>query len=343
MTRRADLKASDGEQPCFSWIPEIPCFARQRASPCVQKEMKEVRPSSVRREHGSAVWGAGPDHAEMLHVAFPELPTARAFFDRFIADTADYTILEGDLPPWNEHMFTDNGELSRWSEEKTRKMSFLAYPVPPGWVPFKKYILRIEHFHSYQFVIDKSDGVELLQFEAQIHVNQEYSHVPFADCFTMRQLWTVRPVPAIEPGYPTVCQLNVTAELNFIGRPPLIAPVIRNRAYAEHRGGTQGWLSGARASIERLTNTDLESSVVNDLDTSTRSRHSKAEDGNMKVWGAGQWVCLMALLIFVLVVAFMTGRALGRSEVLATPATHPSGSDLSVNDLKILMTRHIQQ
>jgi len=346
MTRRADFraKATEEEQSCFGWIPEFPCLARQRILPIAHNEVKEVRPASVHREHGSALWGPGPDHEEMLQVVIPELPTARAFFERFIADAADYSILDGDLPPWNEHMFTDSGEMDHWTEERTRKMSFLAYPVPPGWMPQKKYILRIEHYHSYQFAIDRSDGAEVLQFEAQIEVNLQGAIIPYADCFTMRQLWTVRPVPGPQPGCPTVCQLHVTAEINFKGRAPLLAPVIRSKAYSEHRAGTQGWLKGARASIERLNSTDLERSVPHELDTLARQKQAQLDDGRKEhAWVTSHWVCFMVVLLCVLWAVFAAGRAWGRFEVMITQAAYPSGSDLSISGMEPQLTRNFHQ
>lgn len=301
------------EQTCFTWIGALPCFSATRRVQNVDKEAKEATTSSVQREHGSVLWSAGPMSAEMLRVVFPELPTARAFFKCFIADNASYTILEGDFAPWNEHIITSDGVLENWTLGKTRKMQFLAYPVPPGWVPFKKYILTIEHLQRYQFVVEQSTGLEMLQFETNIHVNQETGRIPYADSFTMRQLWTVRATPS-EDGRNTVCKLHVTAEANFGARPPLLAPIIRNRAFAEHRGGTAGWLKGARACLDRLATMDGSTggSLLINVDTedsgagalASRMEHSK--EHNHALRNACPWAWMMACFCCVMWVTFMT-------------------------------------
>lgn len=160
-------------------------------------------------------------------------------------------MLDSEFAPWNTHTLTSDGELERWNAENSRHMRFLAYPVPPGWIPFKKYIVTVEAAHRFQFITDMN-GVELLQFEAVTNVEQGGSgHVPYADAFTMRQIWTVRPVPDDGHSRGTVCELHVTAECNFIGRAPLVAPLISMKALAGHSEGTAGWLNGARACLDQ--------------------------------------------------------------------------------------------
>jgi hypothetical protein len=296
MAKHAGTSNPAEGQSCFTWVADLPCFSRRTS--LENQEIKEVRTSSVQREHGSVLWGAGPNAAEMLHVVFPELPTARDFFRRFLADNADYTILDGDSAPWNEHMVTSDGELELWTKDRTRKMRFLAYPVPPGWVPFKKYILGIEHHHTYQFVIDRKTGAEVLQLEAQIHVEQTHGSIPYADCFTTRQLWTVRSIPSPDNCNSTVCELHVTAECNFIGRPPLMAAVVRNRCHAEHRAGTQGWLNGARACLERLPDTPRLLLDIDNEDATLAVHNFKHQNSSLKF--ACPWAWLMATLIFMM-------------------------------------------
>merc|ERR1719265_700387 len=98
-----------------------------------------------------------------------------------------------------------------------------------------------------------------MQFESVINVNisrKSPNSLPYADCFTMKQLWTVRPVAGDHQGS-TACDVHVLGELNFIGSTPMMAPVIRRQAFKEHREGTQGWLRGALASLERLPCADV--------------------------------------------------------------------------------------
>jgi len=330
MTTRVSHKAPVEEQTCFSWIAvSIPCFSREATLPIVQKE---GRPSTEQLQHGSVLWGAGSNKAEMLHVVFPELPTARAFFDRFIADTADFSILEGDLAPWNDHMVTSDGEMEPWTTEQTRKMSFLSYPIPPGFVPFKKYILKVEHSHRYQFVIDES-GAEVLQFEAQIQVNQDAENgtgkIPYADCFTMRQLWTVRPIPNGQ-GKPMACELDVIAEINFIGRPPLLAPVIQNRALSEHRGGTQGWLRGARACLDGLPAT-----VAIDVDAQASGESKSVDVHHSNVRNACPLAWLTACLICLLWITFRIMEVMPSPVKMSFDPTY-SSLLLSVSGLGLL-------
>lgn len=307
MAAGATMQGSAEGQSCFSWIGQIPCLSRH--SPLVNspKDKHKVRTSSVQREHGLEQWSLpGPNTAELLHVVFPELPTARHFFKRFVADNSNFTLLEGDLAPWNSYMHTSDGELTNWTEDKTRRMTFLAYPVPPGWVPFQKYILAIEQRHRYQFVIDKTTGAEVLQIEKHIEVHQKHGHVPYADSFTMRQLWTVCPL-----GSGTGCDLHIVAEHTFIGRTPLLAHVIRTRAFSDHRNGTQDWLRGARACLERLASTPSENSLAVDVDEEesgagtleVQARNSKYHKNVSRF--ACPWAWLMTLLVCIMWISFV--------------------------------------
>lgn len=302
MSRRDDTKGACSEQSCFTWLQDLACISRPRAQ-------VDALPDAGQEVHGSRMWSAGPNTAEMLHEVLYEIPSARDFFRCFLADEAAFTFLEGNFPPWNEHIVTADGELEPWSKENTstRKMRFLAYPVPPGWVPFTKYVLNVQHTHRYQFVIDR-DGSEVLQLDSQIHV-QQTGGVPYVDSFTMRQLWTVR---TIQANSRTACELHVIAECNFVGKPPLLAPVIRNRAFAEHRGGTQGWLRGARACIERTPKLLGDSSVIVNVDEdetgTAMHRTSEIESYRNGMKLACPWAWLMMCLVCILWIPFTIGE-----------------------------------
>lgn len=228
---------------------EIPCLGWKRVA-LSELSRTETKPSSGCHERGSELWGITTGKTELLHVVLEELLSPRVFYDRFLSDAADFSILDMDSKPWNTHCDTSDFELDGWSEDGNRKMRFLAYPAIPGF-PLK-YVIRIVQCHKYQFVMDKEE--EVLQFESIIRVYQTENSptLPYADSFTMRQLWTVRSAFANNEGRVVGCDLTIDGELNFIGRAPLAAPFVRRQAFGEHREGTQGWLNGARASLRRL-------------------------------------------------------------------------------------------
>jgi len=303
---------------CFAGMfKEMSCLGWKKASLSdLQRARTEAKPISVRHESGSELWRITTGKTELLHVALDELLSPRAFYERFLSDAADFSILDMDSKPWNTHCDTSDLELDSWSEDGNRKMRFLAYPVIPGF-PLK-YVIRIEQCHKYQFVMDKKE--EVLQFESIIRVYQTENAptLPYADCFTMRQLWTVRQ-SANNGGQAVGCDLTVDGELNFIGRKPLAAPFVRRQAFAEHREGTQGWLAGARASLKRLPGThggdvaiDMAHKVhVKSLDASMRGMRSRVKNLDSSA------ALLLACLVFVLM--FMAAEASGNpAKVLET-------------------------
>lgn len=210
------------------------------------------------------LWKADPDHTELLRVVISEVPTARAFFEHFLADNAAFSIAEAD-EHWNEHGTPRTVVvLEPWATEQKRKYRFFCFPatpIPVGFIPR----LEMENIHRYQFVMDQRDGLELLQFEANFLVFDS-GGMPYSECFTTRQLWTVRPIPHAEQSHATSCELQVTFEIHFIGRPPLWAAVIKNRNLMEHRVALEGWLRGAHASLKPLSKQSAASRQVNSRD-----------------------------------------------------------------------------
>merc|ERR1719491_315955 len=140
----------------------------------------EVKSCQLQNEPSAALWCAGPGSAKMLQVRFPQFSSAGAFFEHFLADSAAFSTLDGNFPPWNDYTVTSNGELEQWNEVKTRKLRLHAHPVPPGFMPFKNPILQIEQIHQYQFLLDSSTGAEILQFQCVMHV-RDAGGVPYAD------------------------------------------------------------------------------------------------------------------------------------------------------------------
>lgn len=275
---------------CFAGMfKEMSCLGWKKVSLSeLQLTRAEAKPSS-RHESGSELWGITTGKTALLHVALDELLSPRAFYERFLSDAADFSILDMDSKPWNTHCDTSDFELDSWSEDGNRKMRFLAYPVIPGF-PLK-YVIRIEQCHKYQFVMDKEE--EVLQFESNIRVYQTENAptLPYADCFTMRQLWTVRSIFANNGGQAVGCDLTIDGELNFIGRAPLAAPFVRRQAFGEHREGAQGWLNGARASLKRLPGTHG-GDVAIDI---AHTRHVKSLDVSMR----SSWTMLVFALLFM--------------------------------------------
>lgn len=235
---------------------------------------------------------SGIDTVELMREYLP-VSSARAFFDLFLADKAAFSILDGDLPPWNDHTNTSNGVLEPWSGA-FRRMRFLAYLSFP--IVGKRWI-QVEQEHRYQFVTDPNDGIERLQITNHSDVRQT-GGLPYADCFAMRQLWTVSPVPAKGPGLPTMCSLHIDGEIHWIGRPPFFAAVLRSRSFADHRAGTQGWLRGARACLALLAGSASSSTHSGDDDRSPSARKAQISGGMRKYSGR------LALFMFFIILTF---------------------------------------
>lgn len=227
-------------------------------------------------KHGSELWSQGPGSAEMLHVRFPQLSSAGIFFQRFLADSADFTFLDGKLPPWYTAMPTSEGELDQWNEDKTRKLRLRAHPVEYlGMFPFlKNPSLKVEEIHQYQFLTDSSTGAEMLQFQCEIRT-RDSGGLPYVGAVIIRQLWTVRPVS--DSAGSGVCELHVTAEVGFVGRPPMIASFLQQKYLAENRAGASTWLRGAHASLERLEGHASKSPAALDLDDPAHAATSPSE------------------------------------------------------------------
>jgi hypothetical protein len=288
--------AATSRKRAWACLEGFACWSREIHSSGDSSHGEDKASSSVSRK-ASVLWTSPPgiNTVELIRESLP-LPSPRAFFDKFLADNAAYTILDGDFPPWNDHINTSHGELEPWNGTK-RKMRFRAYPITPAIVSFKSWVLFIEQEHEYQFVTDPSDGTEYLQF-TNFSIVRQTGGVPYAGTFTMRQLWTISPMPAKGPGLPASCELHINAELKFLGPPPLLAYVVRSRSHGDHRAGTKGWLRGARACLAQ-SSADSSSWSTKGLEAGSAStRQVKASDGMRKC--RGPLALLMSLFILAL-------------------------------------------
>jgi hypothetical protein len=173
----------------------------------------------------------------------------------------------------------------------------------------------MENIHRYQFVMDQRDGLELLQFEANFLVFDS-GGMPYSECFTTRQLWTVRPIPHAEQSHARSCELQVTFEIHFIGRPPLWAAVIKNRNLMEHRVALEGWLRGAHASLKPLSKQSAASRQVNSRDVRGSAPGSLYADCGKSHRCGFQFASFPVLLIGIILVANLVSE-FGPSSVAA--------------------------
>jgi hypothetical protein len=239
-------------------------------------------------QFGSELWTLPAESPELLHVTLP-IASVRAFYDRYISNEADWTALNAVIPRCNDDMECDSGELDLWNEECCRKMRFTAYPtIVPKWMPGigERYI-RLEQTHHYQFLDMQSLGEEWLQYRSRIGILE--ANMPYADLIIMTQVWTIKPVRDAQ-GEPA-CEIRVSAICQFVGKPPIIASIIRPRSYAEHRAGLQVWLKGAQASLEK--------------NSTLRKTEGKKEDTKKTSWQRMQRTYGCLVLAFSMVLAII--------------------------------------
>merc|ERR1719253_306373 len=110
MAHAFQKKARD--DPCFAWLSCIQCCAREKAALTRHAHAREPV-----QETGANMWVAGPAASEILCITFPELPSGRSFFERFIEDHADFSILDMHSQPWFAHMLTSDGDLELWKTD----------------------------------------------------------------------------------------------------------------------------------------------------------------------------------------------------------------------------------
>jgi len=219
---------------------------------CCSRVSKSEQEATLGAPHqfGTELWTLPAECPELLRVTLP-ISSVRAFYDRYISNESDWTMLNAVIPRCNDDMECSDGELDLWDGEQSRKMRFTAHPtVIPKWVPAigERYI-RLEQAHHYQFLNMQDKGEEWLQYRSRIGTTD--TNMPYADIIVTTQVWTIRPTRDLQ-GEPA-CEVRVQAECAFIGKTPILAPLIRPRSYDEHRAGLQVWLKGARASLEKIT------------------------------------------------------------------------------------------
>jgi len=283
----------------FDWSTDAPSPKKPQAG----AQQAQSSSSKVKQ-----LWRQGQGNVEtLLHTVLDEVSSPQEFFDRFIGDTADFTILDMDSKPWNTHVDTSDGVLGKWREDCTREMEFLAYPVPVAFAPMN-YVIRIEQSHRYQFVIEQ--GVEVLQFVSFILVKQSDKSpsgaCPYADSFSMTQLWTIRPVANSQKSG-TACEVHIIGEMNFVGRAPFVAPFIRRQAFQDHQEAIQGWLNGAYATLHGQSGIQ----VGTPQQSKKKSPQSSARDARNSFFAAARGkkirmanarALLIAFLLYVLTV-----------------------------------------
>jgi len=197
-------------------------------------------------------WGPRPDTTEILHVTLP-LPSARAFFEHFIADTAKMSMLDAVLPPIDDRIPPNTaGLLEAWNAQHRREMYFKTWTPNPVF-PLSRVTCAIKQVQDFRW----HEGC--LQYQSRGRTVE--CNYPYAGCFYIRVIWTVRPVPApaatVDAGGSEACELSVTCDVNFFGAEPVIAAVIRPRSIAKTQESIQAWIGGARSFLASSSSSSM--------------------------------------------------------------------------------------